>query len=846
MSTRLAAVAFVLLAALAPSAVLPSAWLRAEAQAADDTSTADSAAKAAKQARDDLKQAKAEAKQAREDAKEAKAGQKEARAGQKETRTGAPYTQGADGEIPVPADKSAIVMNFENVELTAFIKFISKITGRNIVFGDKIEGTVSVVSPTAVNVEQAFAMFQSVLATQGLTTVDEGAVMRIVPTKDARTSGASVADASRPGAGFATRLIPLRYVNAADIARVLAPQVSKDGSIVPYEGTNTVIVSDTASNLARMSEMITVMDIPGHEQVIAVIPLKHAEAVKTAEQIVEILLGGSQGGGGGGRRRGGGDDKDKNTSAPAAQLGFKISPDERTNSLIVMASSVEMVRIRELARGLDTAIRPGDERVHVYYARNADAESLVEVVSAMILGSKARGRREKQNTKDASGLMQPLNTGGIAGATAPPSASDENMSITADPATNAVVVEGPQQEWKTILSLLEKLDIPRPQVFIEAIIIEASANRAKALGFDYQAALDIGMGDVLLRSNIAALSSAFINPLALGGLVAAAASDKQVELPDGTEIPANYALLQALNQTSDVEVLSAPTLLTLDNHEAEIIVGQNIPFVTGRASDITNIENVFTQVERRDVGIKLRVRPQVAEGDIVMLEVQQEVSAVVRNGLTEEQLLQVGPITTIRSASTSVSVGDGRTVVIGGLISNRQEDGDSKVPLLGDIPLLGRLFTYERKDKEKVNLIIFLTPHVIRSPRDLDVVSTDRRDMFRDGMRDASAPLPGDPPRTADEIEAEAYSDAPVDAEAPKAVKTTKTTTTKTTTVKVAPATAKPAEDAPPPQPAPSKTTGAAASSDAARNESTYRHNTDERNNRIYPLNKDTRERAPF
>jgi general secretion pathway protein D len=398
-----------------------------------------------------------------------------------------------------------------------------------------------------------------------------------------------------------------------------------------------------------------------------------------------------------------------------------------------------------------------------------------------------------------------------------------------------VVVEGAAQEWKTILSLLEKLDIPRPQVFIEAIIIEASSNRAKALGFDYQGAIDLGMGDVLMRSNIAELGAAFINPLALGGLVAAAASDKQIELPDGTEIPANYALLQALNATSDIEVLSAPTLLTLDNHEAEIIVGQNIPFVTGRASDISNIENVFTQVERRDVGIKLRVRPQVAEGDIVMLEVQQEVSAVVRNGLTEQQLLQVGPITTIRSASTSVSVGDGRTVVIGGLISNRQEDGDSKVPVLGDIPLIGRIFTYERRDKEKVNLIVFLTPHVIRSPRDLDVVSRDRRDVFRTGMRDTTAPLPGDPMVPAAVIEAEAAGDvleaapASLDSQAVE---------------RLGEASGEASGDAP--GDAPAESDDSRAASDATRNESTYRHTGDAKNRDIFPFHKDTRERAPF
>ncbi len=760
----------------------------------------------------------------------------------------------ASQELPVPADKSAIVMNFENVELTAFIKFISKVTGRNIVFGDKIEGTVSVVSPTPVNVEQAFAMFQSVLATQGLTTVDEGAVMRIVPTKDARTAGTAVVDGGRTTAGFATRLISLRYVNAGDIARVLAPQVSKDGSIVPYEGTNTVIISDSASNLTRLSEMVAVMDIPGHEQVIQVIPLRHAEAVRTSDQIVDLLLGQSGGGGrrrgGGGGGGGGGEEKEKNLTTSPLQLGFKITPDERTNSLIVIAPAAEMARVRALAAGLDTEIRPGEERIHVYYAKNADAESLVEVISAMLQGTKGQTRRKagKKDEPNQSSLssMQPASSQSLAQSSpsSPPSASNDVVSITADPATNAVIVDGPKQEWNTILNLLQKLDIPRPQVFIEAIIIEASANKAKALGLDYQAVASVGAGDLLLRSNIAQLGSAFVNPLALGGLVAAAASDKTVTLPDGTELPANYALLQALDSTSDIEVLSAPTMLTLDNQEAEIIVGQNIPFVTGRTADITNIENVFTQVERKDVGIKLRVRPQVAEGDLVVLEVQQEVSALVRQNQSAQEVVQVGPTTTIRSASTTVSVGDGRTVVIGGLISNRGEAGESRVPVLGDIPLIGRLFRYERKDKEKVNLIIFLTPHVIRSPRDLDFVSADRRAQFRSQMRDPSTLLPGDPVTVEREQRTELETHTkPAVVKSKTTVKTTTPVSTKVQeTTTVAPAAVK----ASPPveeqvAPAPAK-----AADDAARDHSTYRHSANEKASRTYPLDKDTRERAPF
>ena len=286
------------------------------------------------------------------------------------------------------------------------------------------------------------------------------------------------------------------------------------------------------------------------------------------------------------------------------------------------------------------------------------------------------------------------------------------------------------------------LDVPRAQVFIEAIIIEASVNEAKALGFDYQFGEDLGDGVGLVRANLSNLGAAFVNPASLGGLVLAAASDRTIELPDGTEVPANVALFQALQQATGIEVLSAPTLLTLDNQEAEIVVGQNVPFVTGRAADLATVENVFTTVERRDVGIKLKVQPQVADGDFITVSIEEEVSAVVDSSLLEESI--VGPTTTIRTARTTVSVADGHTAVIGGLISNSIQDVDSRVPLLGDIPFLGRLFRNNRDSNEKVNLIIFLTPHIVRSARDLESVSDVRRDAFRQVLPDSERPLPGD------------------------------------------------------------------------------------------------------
>jgi general secretion pathway protein D len=285
------------------------------------------------------------------------------------------------------------------------------------------------------------------------------------------------------------------------------------------------------------------------------------------------------------------------------------------------------------------------------------------------------------------------------------------------------------------------LDIERPQVFVETIIAEVSLRKSEALGFEWQLGGSAGDGTLLARSNLAALGAAAVNPLALSGLVLAATSDKTITLPDGTEIPAQTALFTALAEDGEIEVLSAPTLLTLDNQEAEIIVGENVPFITGQGVDLSSVDNVFTTVEREDVGIKLKITPQVAEGDIIVLQVEEEVSRVINDPVLDAN--EVGPTTSKRAARTTVSVADGRTAVLGGLISNAVSGRASKVPLLGDIPWIGRLFRSEGVTDEKVNLILFLTPHVIRNKPDLAAITEQRTRKYQQSIDDVNE-MPGD------------------------------------------------------------------------------------------------------
>ncbi|MFQ5352174.1 MAG: type II secretion system secretin GspD, partial [Candidatus Binatia bacterium] len=571
-------------------------------------------------------------------------------------------------------------------------------TGKNFVFSDKISGTVTVVSPNPVTVDEAYAVFQAVLSVRGLTTIDDGIVTRVVPLKEAKTAGGALVGEAPGTAGFATRLISLEHVEAAEAARVLATLVSKEGSLVAYPATNTLIVSETVANLDKISAVVSALDIPRHEQAIEVTELDHAAASVLAEQITDILTSGPSHP----------QAKDKRGALPTQS--FAIVPDERTNALIVSATGNELARIRELVKALDAPTAPGDDRLHVYYARHADAVILAEVVSRMISGRRRAQAKTARRTPSGT-----------------PDGFTDEVSITADPATNAIIVGASAHDYRTLRSVLESLDIQLAQVFVETIIVEVSMDYADSLGFEFQAGGDIGKGAGIARSSLSMLN-ALANPTAIGGLILAATSDKTIQLPDGTEIPAQAALFTALATDSNINVLSAPTLLTLDNQKAEILVGENVPFVTSQGVDLGNIDNVFTTVEREDVGIKLSVTPQVGDGDVVILEIEEEVSALVDNSLLDAA--QVGPTTSVRSAKTTVSVANGRTAVIGGLISDSLTERDSKIPFLGDIPWLGRLFRSEASRKEKVNLIVFLTPHIIRNENDMAEVTSRRRKMF--------------------------------------------------------------------------------------------------------------------
>ena len=668
-----------------------------------------------------------------------------------------------------------VTMNFQDIDIPILAQFISEITCRNFIVDEKVRGKVTVISPTKVTPEEAYAIFQSVLQVKGFTTVQSGRVVKIVPSKEAKQVGLPTlynGAIATVGDEFVTRLVPLRHVSAADIVQVLQPMVSSDGLVLPYAQTNSLILTDAATNVKRLLLMLEDLDVEGYERLTEVITLKHAVAADLAKKIEEILKNEPTSDNTTGARV-----RVVTTAAAAAATNtspttsssprsIRVLPDERTNSLIVMASALELKTVQRLVHQLDVPLPPGRSKIHVYTLKYANAEELLPVLADVVGGgtgslSGSRSlnipRRERRYSREqrfgrsgdryGSGMSDrgpappqfppsPSSTGPVSG-TSPEFSSE--VTISADPSTNSLLISAAPQDFAILKTVIEQLDIRRKQVYVEAIILEVSMERARELGVELQHGFSLGGEGVGLgRTQLRDLNAALKNPASLSGLLLAAASNKTIELPDGTRIPAQVALLRAAQNSSDINVLSAPTLLTADNQEAEILVGQNVPFIASRATDTTQLRNLFANVQREDVGITLRLTPQISEGESVRLDVYEEVSAIVPTTVGDPNL--VGPTTSVRSASTTVVAKSGQTVVIGGLISDNSFRQRSGVPYLQDIPVVGNLFRTDGTNSDKINLLIFLTPHIVRDDTEIATHSAGERDRFRNFLREHKAP----------------------------------------------------------------------------------------------------------
>jgi len=587
-------------------------------------------------------------------------------------------------------DGSAFTLNLNNVDIHSLIGTVSKRTGTNFVVDPRVKARVTVVSAKSMNAGELYQVFLSVLQVHGYAAVPAGDVVKIVPEVSAKQG--PVADYTRNDGGdeLVTHVVPVENVPAAQLVPILRPLVPQQGHLAAYAATNALIITDRAANISRLITIIRRIDRPDNDE-IEFVRLEHASAA----EVVRILnsLQSAQGKGG---------------EAPG-QASARLAADERTNSVLVSGERAARLRLRGLIAHLDTPLE-SDGNTRVVYLRYAAATEMAEVL---------KGVSQGQAKVDAAAAG-----GGAAGGGGGGSATRDKIDIQADEQTNALIITAPPGEMRSVMSVISQLDIRRAQVLVEAIIAEISEDNTRQLGVSF-AADARGTAGPLGFSNLGGaaseLAAAGVNPAAVGPGMSLALGDF-----NGVGIDFGF-LVRAIASNANNNILSTPSLVTMDNQEAEIIVGQNVPFVTGQTSSANN-DNPFQTIERQDVGLSLKVKPQINEGNTIKMEIEQEVSNVA----TTSQANTADIVTNKRSIKTTVLVEDGQTLVLGGLIDDTLRDSEEKVPLLGDIPVLGHLFRYRGTTKVKQNLMIFMHPVILRDDKVADEQSRKKYNFVRD------------------------------------------------------------------------------------------------------------------
>lgn len=583
-----------------------------------------------------------------------------------------------------------ISINFNNVDINVFVKFISELTGKNFIVDRRVKGKVTIISPTKISVKEAYKVFESVLEVHGYTTVRSGKIIKIVPSSDARAKNIETKlkeEADAPEDRIVTHLIPLKYANPNEIKRLFAPLISKSSVILAYSPTNILIVTDVYSNIKRLLKIVKAIDIIGVGQEISVIPLEHANAPKLVKILDTVFK----------------TKKKLKKGAPVKLIN--IIADERTNTIILLASEDETIRIIKLVKMLDKEIPRGKEKIHVFYLENATAEDLAKVLQA--LPSKQTGPAKGKKASVIS----------------------EQVRITADKSTNSLIIMAEKEDYLVLEEIIKKLDIPRAMVYIECLIMEVNVDKEFNLGIEWTA-----MGEAIYSDKKGAIGSGFNDGSGmLAGIVTPDPFTGVGKLPSGFSLgvfgefvrignavfPNLGAVVRAYKKDKDVHILSTPQILTMDNEEAKITVGKNIPYQTKVGT--TAAQETYSTYEYKDVGITLKITPNISKDRMVRLNIFQEVNKL-------ESTTEFRPTTLKRTIETTVIVNDKSTIVIGGLIDDSFSRTEYKVPCLGDIPLIGWLFKSRYKGREKTNLFVFLTPHVIENPAEAKEIYRSKKD----------------------------------------------------------------------------------------------------------------------
>jgi general secretion pathway protein D len=585
--------------------------------------------------------------------------------------------------LPVQAEQNdgQVSLNFVNADIQEVIRAISQISGKNFLVDPRVKGTINIVSATPVSADLAYNILLSALRMQGYASVESSGITKIIPEADAKLHVDTLAAPQGNGDKLVTRVFVLKNESASQLVSVVRPMVAPNNLVVAYPGSNALVVTDYASGIRRIEKLIASIDKPGSDMPL-VIPVKHASAIDLSNLINKLMPEATM--------PQPGDDNQR----------FVLTADSRTNSLLLRSDNPgRIARVKQLAANLDSPANvPGN--IHVVTLKNAEAAKLAQTLNAILSGTPTAApatpgtpQVSAGNTASAGGMVQ------------------------ADAASNTLIITASEPVYNNIRAVIEKLDVRRPQVFVEALIVEVTADKAAEFGVQWQninginkSGSNIIGGTNFGTGNNIIGASADITTVGQGlniGIVKGTTT-----LLDGTQVLNLGMLARALESDTNANILSAPNLMTLDNEEAKIVVGQNVPFITGSYTNTgssSTAANPFQTIERKDVGLTLKIKPQIMQGGTVKLQVYQEVSSVLSSSLTSA----TGITTNKRSIESSVLVDENQIVVLGGLIQDSINNVQSKTPILGDIPLLGNLFRYETRQRSKTNLMVFIRPYIM-------------------------------------------------------------------------------------------------------------------------------------
>ena len=623
------------------------------------------------------------------------------------------------------AAEEEMTINFVGADIEAAVKAIGQLTGRNFIIDPRVKGTINIVSGRPVSRELAYEVLVSALRVQGFAVVEGRAATKILPEAEARSQAGPVAGhgTSAQGEQVMTQVFHLRYETAPQVAAALKPLVGPQQSITANPASNTLVITDAADNLRRLERIIASIDVP-HGDDPQIIPLKHAAAVEVAANLQRLFPAGAAG-------------------------GLVVTADPRANRLILRADNPGLLaRATTLVAGMDKP-ESGLGNIRVVYLKNAEAARIAQTLRAILGGETGAGASGASATPAATSGSAPLAANAAANnATATPSLAQPSATpsgallpgsmIQADVASNALIITAPESVFNNLQNVIAMLDRRRAQVHIEALIVELTAERAAEFGIQWQNLSGLAKTSgthVVGGTNFGGATQNIVGASAGFGALAGGLNfgivKGQITLPGLGTIADLRLLARFLESEAHGNVLSTPNIMTLDNEEAKIVIGQNLPFVTGSYSTTgTGGATVtpFQTYERRDVGLTLKVRPQITEGGVVRIQIFQEASSVQAGSANNA----AGPITNKRSLESAVLVDDGATIVLGGLIEDSFGTDEDKVPLVGDIPLLGNLFRYENRTRKKTNLMVFLRPRIVREGIDYQGLTEDRYSLLLD------------------------------------------------------------------------------------------------------------------